>query len=156
MRAISSFSFELGISTRSCSALLPLRIRVSMSAMGSVSIGLLLPRALGHARDDALVGELAQADPAEPELLEHRARPAAAVAAAVVAHLVLRGARGLRDHRLLGHLVPLLLARERHPQAAQKRLGLLVRLGCGRDRDVEPADLLDLVVVDLGKDDLLA
>src|SRR5205814_681540 len=38
MRAISSFSFEDGISTRSCSALLALRMRVSMSATGSVSI----------------------------------------------------------------------------------------------------------------------
>src|SRR3954453_6414207 len=103
MRAISSLSLELGISTRSCSALLPLRMRVSMSAMGSVSISVLLPGALRHARDDALMGELAQANPAEPELLEHGARPPALVAAGVVAHLVLRGARGLRDHRLLGH-----------------------------------------------------
>ena len=38
MRAISSFSFEFGISARSCSALLALRMRVSMSATGSVSI----------------------------------------------------------------------------------------------------------------------
>src|ERR1044071_6755417 len=98
MRAISTFSFELGISARSCSALLALRIRVSMSATGSVSISSLLPGALGHARDHALVGELAQADPAEPELLEHGARAPAAVAAGVVAHLVLRRARGLRDH----------------------------------------------------------
>src|SRR5579862_8306857 len=126
IRAISSFSFELGISTRSCSALLALRIRVSMSATGSVSISSLLPGALGHAGDHALVGELSQADPAEPELLEHGARPAAAVAAGVVAHLVLRGAGGLRDHGLLGHLVASLLGCERHPQAAQKRLGLLV------------------------------
>src|SRR6185503_19576510 len=90
MRAISSFSFEFGISTRSCSALLALRIRVSMSATGSVSMRLLLPRALGHAGDDALVGELPQADAAQAELLEHGARPAALVAAAVVARLVLR------------------------------------------------------------------
>src|SRR4051812_46783048 len=103
MRAISTFSFELGISTRSCSALLALRIRVSMSATGSVSIRCLLPGALGHPGDHALVGELPQADPAEPELLEHGARPPALVAAGVVAHLVLGGARGLRDHRLLGH-----------------------------------------------------
>src|SRR5438309_426954 len=49
----------------------------------------------------------------------------------------------------------LLLCREREPQAAQKRLCLLVRLGGGRDRDVEAADLLDGVVVDLREDDLL-
>src|SRR5579863_9064236 len=103
MRAISSFSLELGISTVSCSALFALRMRVSMSATGSVSIGSPLPGALGHARDDALMGELAQADTAEPELLVHGARAAAPVAAAVVAHLVLGRARRLGDHRFLGH-----------------------------------------------------
>src|SRR6185312_14068417 len=102
MRAIWTFNLELGISALSCSALLALRMRVSMSATGSVSISCLLPRALRHARDHALVGELPQADPAEPELLEHGARAPAAVAAGVVAHLELRGARSLRDHRLLG------------------------------------------------------
>src|SRR6516165_8150309 len=134
MRAISSFSLELGISVRSCSALLALRIRVSMSATGSVSIPVLLPGALGHARDHALVGELTEADPAEPELLEHGARPAAAVAAAVVAHLVLGGARSLRDHRFLGHslvLVPSGLGGERHAQSSQEGLGLLVVGGSG-------------------------
>src|SRR6185312_10952153 len=103
MRAISAFSFELGISTRSCSALLALRMRVSMSATGSVSTSVLLPRALRHAGDDALVGELPQADAAEPELLEHGARPPALVAAGVVADLELRGPRGLHDERLLRH-----------------------------------------------------
>src|SRR4029077_12529240 len=58
---------------------------------------------LGHARDDALVGELAQADTAEPELLVDGARTAAAVAARVVAHLELRRPRGLDDKRLLRH-----------------------------------------------------
>src|SRR5215471_4862341 len=121
MRAISTLSFEAGISTRSCSALLALRMRVSMSATGSVSMA--SPARLRHARDHALVSELPQADPAEPELLEHGARPAAAVAARVVAHLVLGGARGLRDHRFLGHLIPSRFGRERHPQSAQKGLG---------------------------------
>src|SRR4051794_22155329 len=114
MRAISSLSLEFGISARSCSALLALRMRVSMSATGSVSIGSTprsspSPRALRHAGDHALVGELPQADAAEPELLEHGARPAALVAAAVRTRLVLRRARGLRDQRLLGQdplLVP--------------------------------------------------
>src|SRR3954462_6150312 len=133
MRAISSLSLELGISTRSCSALLALRMRVSMSATGSVSmVSLFLPGALRHAGDDALVGELPQADPAEPELLEHGARPAALVAAAVVARLVLVRTRGLRDQRLLGHsllLVPSSFGRERQAQSTQERLGLLVRLG---------------------------
>src|SRR5579862_1670163 len=103
MRAISSFSFECGISVRSCSALLALRMRVSMSATGSVSTCVLLPGALGHARDHALMGELPEADAAEPELLEHRARTAAAVAARVVPNLELLRPSGLDDQRLLRH-----------------------------------------------------
>src|SRR6478609_8781483 len=103
MRAIWTFSLEAGISAFACSALLALRMRVSMSATGSVSISFLLPRALRHAGDHALVGELAQADPAEPELLEHGARVTAPVAAGVVAHLVLRGAGGLHPQGRLGH-----------------------------------------------------
>src|SRR5947209_5186333 len=98
MRAISTFSFEEGSSTRSCSALLALRMRVSMSATGSVSMSLvLLPRALRHAGDRTLVGELPQADPAETELLEHGARAAALVAAVVLARLVLRRTGRLDD-----------------------------------------------------------
>src|SRR5579884_1148844 len=103
MRAISSLSFECGISVRACSARLALRMRVSMSATGSVSIALLSPGALRHAGDHALVRELAQADPAEAELAEHGARPAALVAARVAAHLELLRPRGLDPQRFLGH-----------------------------------------------------
>src|SRR3954447_11958570 len=104
MRAISTFSFEFGISARSCSALLALRMRVSMSATGSVSMVVVLsPRALRHAGDHALVGELAQADTAEPELLVDRARAPATVAAGVVTHLELGRPAGLDDQRLLRH-----------------------------------------------------
>src|ERR687886_705372 len=88
IRAICSLRREVGISTRSCNALFALRMRASMSATGSVNISR-LPAALRHAGNDALVRELAQADPAEAELAEHRARPAAAVAARVVPHLEL-------------------------------------------------------------------
>src|SRR3954471_3367467 len=102
-RAISTFSFEAGIVVVSCSALLALRMRVSMSATGSVSIASLLPARLRHARDHALVGELAQADPAEPELLVDGARAAAAVAAAVGARLELLRPGGLDHEGLLGH-----------------------------------------------------
>src|SRR4051812_17013692 len=89
MRAISRFMPELGIATVSCSAWLALRMRVSMSPIGSLTMSRPLPAALGHARDDALVGEIAQADAADPELAEVRPRPAAALAAAVVARRVL-------------------------------------------------------------------
>src|SRR6266508_4571674 len=86
MRAMPSLRREVGISTCSCSALLALRIRASMSATGSVSIGSPSPTAVGHARNDALVRELPQADPAEAELAEHGTRASAAVAARVVPH----------------------------------------------------------------------
>src|SRR5512144_2526055 len=48
------------------------------------------------------------------------------------------------------------LLRERHPESVEEREGLLVRLGGGGDRHVEATDLVDRVVIDLGKDDLLA
>src|SRR3712207_5329196 len=62
-------------------------MRVRKSAMGSVTSE--LPAGLGHARDEALVGELAQADPAQAELAVHGTRPAAAAAARVLPGLVL-------------------------------------------------------------------
>src|SRR5882672_6367922 len=45
--------------------------------------------------------------------------------------------------------------RERHAEPAQERKPVLVRLRGGRDRDIEAANLLDIVVVDLREDDLL-
>src|SRR5215212_4034651 len=56
-----------------------------------------LPARLRESRDHALVGDLAQADAAEPELAQIRARAAAPLAAVVVACLVLRSAL-LADH----------------------------------------------------------
>src|SRR5512138_1205408 len=47
---------------------------------------------------------------------------------------------------------PLLL--ERETEGAQQGLALVVRLRAGRDADVQAADRVDLVVLDLGKDDL--
>src|ERR671937_2148820 len=44
---------------------------------------------------------------------------------------------------------------ERQAEPAQQREGMLVRLRGCRDRDVEAANLLDVVVVDLREDDLL-
>src|SRR5207244_8298343 len=101
--AISCFILEFGISTRSCIALLALRMRVSMYAIGSVSIVRLLPARLGHARNCALVRELAQTDAAEAELAEHRAGARAAVAARVRLRLELRLPFLLGDQGLLGH-----------------------------------------------------
>src|SRR5262245_31403802 len=97
---------ELGIRALSCSARLALRILVSMSAIGSAntsSFPLPLPRALGHPRDHALVRELAQADPAQPELAVDGAWAPAAVAAVVRAHREPLGPPRLDDHGLLRH-----------------------------------------------------
>src|SRR5436190_21906744 len=95
MRAISRFIPEVGISTVSCSAWLALRMRVSMSPMGSVII-VASPARLRHARNHALVRKLAQADPAYAELAEVGARAPAAAAAVVGPRRVLR-APGLLD-----------------------------------------------------------
>src|ERR1044071_5094789 len=99
MRAHSDFSRDDGMSTVSWAAWIALRIRVRKSAMGSVlaltdcSGGCWLPRRLGHARDEAVVGHLTQADPAQAELAIDGARPATAPATAVLPGLELRGAR---------------------------------------------------------------
>src|SRR3954447_17799688 len=113
MRVISRLSFEAGTSTTSCWAWIALRIRVRKSATGSVMDMLRppLPARLGHAGDVAVVGELAQADPADAELAVHGARAAAAAAPAVLPRLVLRSALLADDLRGLGHGLALLLGR---------------------------------------------
>src|SRR3954447_19396337 len=96
-----------------------LRIRVSMSAIGSVIVIAAppSPRSLGHTGDLARVRELAQADPAEAELAVHRTRPAAPAAPRVPAHLELRSALLLVDQRLLGHRSPCASRRNGNPSA---------------------------------------
>src|SRR5215213_5039062 len=89
MRAISFLSRLEGISTVSCAAMMPLRIRVRKSAMGSVIDMMRLPARLRHAGDHAVVGQLTQAQTADAELAVHRARTPAPTAARVRARLVL-------------------------------------------------------------------
>src|SRR5947209_3170958 len=103
MRQTSSFSFEAGQITSSCCARTPLRMRVRRSPIGSVMAPMvdLLPARLRHARDEAAVGHLAQADTAESELPEITARPAADVAALIGAHLEFWGPLRLDNERLL-------------------------------------------------------
>src|SRR5918999_4702657 len=103
MRAISTLKREAGMSTSSRSEEIPLRIRVRKSAIGSVIDMASLPARLRESGDVALVGHLAQADPAQAELAEVRARAAAAAATVVLACLVLL--RPLLPHNLgsLGH-----------------------------------------------------
>src|SRR3954454_19411870 len=91
MRATSTLSFDDGTSTVSCAAVMPLRIRVRKSAMGSV-IDMRLPARLRHAGDVPVVRELAEADPAQAELAVDGARAPAATAAGVLAGGILGGA----------------------------------------------------------------
>src|SRR3712207_327151 len=88
MRASSFLSLDDGISTVSWAAMMPLRIRVRKSAMGSV-IDMALPARLGHAGDVPLVRHLAQAHAAQAELAVDGARAAALAAARVRPRLVL-------------------------------------------------------------------
>src|SRR5918994_3357218 len=108
MRAISAFRPDDGTTTSSWAAWMPLRIRVRKSAIGSV-IDMRSPARLRHAGDEALVGELAQADAAQPELAVHRTRAPAAPAAAVRPRGVLGRAVGPHDHGCLRHLLSGLL-----------------------------------------------
>src|ERR1700684_487798 len=90
MPASDCLSLEAGIFTVSCMAVLALRMRVNMSAMGSVivmSAALPSPARLGHARDLPGVDHDAQADPAQPELLEHGLGPPTAPAPRIAADL---------------------------------------------------------------------
>src|SRR5580765_2945388 len=105
MRASASFCFDEGMRTLSCSATLALRMRVSMSAIGSVIVivRLLSPAGLRHAGHFAGVHHLSQADAAEPELAVHRTRSTAAAAPRVRAHLELGLALLLLDECLLRH-----------------------------------------------------
>src|SRR5690349_7136816 len=62
-----------------------------------------LPAGLVHTGQLAPVRHLAEADPAQAELAEHRVRATSTLAAGVTPHLELRLGRGLVDQRLLGH-----------------------------------------------------
>src|ERR1017187_4840726 len=98
MRAISAFSLEAGTSTFGWRAWIALRTRVSMSAIGSLVIILLLyflPASLGHTRNLAIEGEFAEAQAANSELAQECPGPSTTPAAVPVA------SRQLRDSGLL-------------------------------------------------------
>src|SRR3954453_17748519 len=104
MRASATFCFEDGLRPSSCMAPLAVRMRVSMSAMGSVIvIGASSPTCLRDAGDLAGVRHLPKADAAQAELPVHRTRPPATPATRVGAHLELRLALLLLDQGLLRH-----------------------------------------------------
>src|SRR5213083_458564 len=102
IRAISTLSFDAGSSTRSWCDWIPLRIRVNMSATGSV-IDILdssvLPACFGHAGDVAAERELPKADPAKLELAQVASWPPANLAAILSPSHELRLSLRLDDHR---------------------------------------------------------
>src|SRR5438045_5171858 len=113
--AISTFSFEIGMSTRRCFAPQALRMRVSISAIGSVMlinsissfyriptqspqfaarVGRVenewLPARLANARDVARECKVSEADSADAELSQERAGSPAPAATVVLPHPELR------------------------------------------------------------------
>src|SRR3954449_12465662 len=123
MPASDSLSFDDGIFTASCMATLPLRMRVSMSAIGSVIVIVGAPPSpacLGHAGHFAGVRKVAQADSTQPELAEHGARPTTPAAPGVGLHLVLGLALLLLNECLLGHYNCCPSRRNGNPKAASR------------------------------------
>src|ERR1700685_3240207 len=100
MPARDTLSLEPGIFTVSNMAELALRIRVSMSAMGSVIVMMRLPARLRDARDLTGVHHHTQADTAEPEFAIHGLGPPTPLAAGITPHLEFRRALLLLNQSL--------------------------------------------------------
>src|SRR3970040_2974922 len=84
------FSLEAGMSVKSCGAVRALRTRVSISAIESVTMVLVLPAGLLDSRQVAFQGKPAEADAAERESAQVGTGAGAAVAAVAEANLALR------------------------------------------------------------------
>src|ERR1035437_479080 len=106
IRAISRLVREAGTTTSACRARDALRMRVSMSAIGSETFIDSLPARLGDAGQLAQQRPLAEADTAQPKA-PHEC-PRATADEAAVASLDLVPGRPLRlgEHRFLGHGLP--------------------------------------------------
>jgi hypothetical protein len=76
-------------------------MRVSMSAMGSLML-MGLPARFRHARDLSREGQFAEADAAQREAAQKRARTATELAAMVLLDFVARRTLRFGDHRFLG------------------------------------------------------
>src|SRR5881394_2010346 len=122
MFASASFTFDEGMRTVSCMATLALRIRVSMSAMGSVIVigGPPSPARLRDAGQLAGMHQLPNANAAQSELAVHRSRPAAPPAARIGAYFELGLAHLLLDECLLGHYCCCPSRRNGKPKASSR------------------------------------
>ena len=79
----------------------------------------------------------------------------AQLAAVVLTAGELGGTLLLDDHRLLSHCCSPSLLGKGGAELAEQFAALLVGLSGGDDDDIHAADLVDLVELDLGEDDLL-
>src|SRR5579862_1122800 len=131
-----------------------------------------LPARLANAGDETVQGQLAEADAAEAELAQKRARAAAALTAIVLSHRELWRPLGLLDHRFTCHQYSLsmktsvisgqtlgarlpsagaLLRAERETELLQQSERPVVATSRGDERDIHPVHLIDHVVIDLRK-----
>src|SRR5260370_40346340 len=94
---------ENGISQLEWRAREALRMRVSMSAMGSLML-MGLPARFGPARNFPRQRQFAEANAAQREAADEPARPSANLAATVRLHLEARRTSGFDDHGFFGHL----------------------------------------------------
>src|SRR6476659_2798727 len=166
MRAISVFIFDTGMSTRRCFDPQALRIRVSMSAIGSVMLmsdslvlsypegrgGLnvkylqltagscQLPARLPHARDHPEQRQLAEADAAEAEAAQEGARAPAATTPVVLPDLELRLPLALLDHGLTSHY-------SRAPVLSLPRNGIPSSLSRANARSSRPAVVTNVMSI---------
>src|SRR5262245_24458257 len=99
--AMRTLSFDDGMSTFSCSALLALRMRVSRSAIGSLRMA--LPARFHDARHLTLEGQLTEAQATHLELAEIAAGSTAQLAPVIGPRAELGGRLRLHDERGLGH-----------------------------------------------------
>src|SRR5207244_2940481 len=114
------------------------------------------PGRLLDARDLALGRQRAETDPADTELADVSARTPAEVAAVVSLHRP-GASESPKNRRLLSHESPQPHSLpEREPELREQRPRLVVGAGGGHEGHLETPRLVDLVVFDLGKDELLA
>jgi len=127
-------------------------------------LGCGLPARLHHAGQVSLERLLPETDAAEAKPAHIPPRTAAHGAAVAHAHSIFP-VRLANDHGLLSHnLFPFaalprvdgLAALKRHVHQGQQPTRFLIRVGSGHNRNFHPPDLVNLVVVNFRKDQLLA
>src|SRR5919106_296991 len=152
-----SLILDAGITTSSCMADDALRIRVSMSAIGSV-IDIRSPTRLRDPGDLAVVGHLPETQAAQTEPPVDRTGPPASLASRVGAHLELGLAIRLLAQSLLSHYSPTSqnhLLSKGETEGSEKCSAALVVVCGGDDGDVHPPRCVHVVIVDLRENKLL-